>query len=336
MSEKIRWGVMSTARINDSLIGPIRQAGRSELVAVASRNLEKAKAYAQEKDIPKAHGSYEALLADAEIDVVYIPLPNTLHWEWTVKAAEAGKHVLCEKPIVTTLEELDKVEAAAKANQVTIFEAFMYLHHPQTLKVKEMIQAGKLGDLQLIVSWFSYYLPAADTNNIRLYPDLAGGSLWDVGVYPNSLAIVMAQAGSPVEVWANQIKGETGVDVSMVGQMKFANGVTAQISSGIRCPFRQDAHIVGEHGIIQTREPWKPCLDGEDSHIELFTGDDEPTETITIPAAGNNPYLWEVKAMEACILDGAKPVVPLSLSREFLRSILALFESANSGQPVRL
>ena len=336
MSEKIRWGIMSTARINDALLDPIRQAKRSELAAVASRDLEKAKAYAQEKDIPKAYGSYEALLADPEIDVVYVSLPNTLHPEWTVKAAEAGKHVLCEKPIVNTLKELDKVEAAAKANNVTIFEAFMYLHHPQTLKVKEMIQAGKLGDLQLIVSWFSYYLPPEDSDNIRLNPNLAGGCLWDVGVYPNSLAIVMAQAGPPVEVWANQIKGETGVDVSMVGQMKFANGVTAQISSGFRCPFRQGAHIVGERGIIQIYEPWKPCTNGRDSLIDFFTGDDDPTETITIPATGNNPYLWEVKAMEACVLDGAKPVVPLSLSREFLRSVLALFESANTGQPVRL
>jgi xylose dehydrogenase (NAD/NADP) len=336
MSEKIRWGIMSTARINDSLLEPIRQAGRSELAAVASRNLEQAKAYAQEKDIPKAHGSYEALLADPEIDVVYISLPNTFHWEWTVKAAEAGKHVLCEKPVVTTLAEFEKVEAAAKANHVTVFEAFMYLHHPQTFKVKEMIQAGKLGDLQLIVSWFSYYLPPEDAGNIRLNPNLAGGCLWDVGVYPNSLAIVMAQAGPPVEVWASQIKGETGVDVSMVGQMKFANGVTAQISSGFRSPFRQGAHIVGEQGIIQIREPWKPCLNGKDSHIDFFTGDDDPAETITIPATGNNPYLWEVKAMEACVLDGAKPVVPLSLSREFLRSILALYESAESGQPVRL
>lgn len=333
MPDKIRWGIISTAKINDALIEPIRQAARSELVAVASRSQENAEAYAQKKGIPRAYGSYEALLADPEIDAVYNPLPNTLHCEWTVKAAEAGKHVLCEKPITPTLAELDQVEAAAKANNVTIFEAFMYLHHPQTLKVKEMIQAGQLGDLQLINSWFAYYLPPENKDNIRLHPDLAGGSLWDVGVYPNSLAIVMTQAGAPVEVWASQIKGETGVDVSMVGQMKFANGVVAQISSGFRCPFRQGAHIVSSEGLVKISEPWKPHSSGQGSQI-FFSTKDDVEETMTIPHS--DPYQHEVEAMEACILDGAEPVVPLSLSRDFLRSVLALYESAESGQPVTL
>ncbi|MCB0154133.1 MAG: Gfo/Idh/MocA family oxidoreductase, partial [Anaerolineae bacterium] len=195
MSNKIRWGILSTARINRSLLGPIQAASRSELAAVASRDLSKAQAYATEKGIPQAYGSYEELLADPQIDVIYNPLPNSLHCEWTVKAAEAGKHVLCEKPLVTSLAELDLVEAAAKAHKVTIFEAFMYLHHPQTLRVKEIINNGQLGDLRLINSWFNFFLPPENSTNIRLNPTLAGGSLWDVGVYPNSLAIVMAHAG---------------------------------------------------------------------------------------------------------------------------------------------
>jgi predicted dehydrogenase len=333
MSEKIRWGILSTAGINDALLDPIRQAGRSELAAVASRDLARATAYAQEKDIPKAYGSYEELLADPAVDALYNPLPNTLHCEWTVKAAEAGKHTLCEKPICTTLEELDRVEAAATANNVTVFEAFMYLHHPQTLKIKEMIQAGKLGHLRLIISWFDFYLPVEDSGNIRLNPNLGGGSVWDVGVYPNSLAIAMAQAGAPVEVWAGQTQGETGVDVVTAGQMKFSNGVTAQISSGFRTPFRQGAHLVGSEGQIVIEHPWKPHETGEDAKI-LFTDKNGNEETPVIPHV--NPYLCEVEAMEACILDGAEPVVPLSLSREFLRSILALNESAASGQPVKL
>ncbi|MBN1993096.1 MAG: Gfo/Idh/MocA family oxidoreductase [Anaerolineae bacterium] len=334
MSKKIRWGILSTARINDALLDPIRQAKRSELAAVASRNLDKAKAYAQEKDIPKAYGSYEALLADPEIEVVYISLPNTFHQEWTVKAAEAGKHVLCEKPIVTSPEALDKVEAAAQANNVTVFEAFMYLHHPQTLKVKEMIEAGNLGRLSLIISWFNFYLPATDTNNIRLNPNMAGGSLWDVGVYPNSLAIVMAQAGAPVAVWANQIKGETGIDVVLAAQMKFTNGITAQISSGFRTPFREGAHIIGSDGQIWLKEPWKPGNGGKQDSQIVFSSRNDVVETVVIPAT--NPYLCEVEAMEACVLDGAQPVVPLSLSRDFLRSVLAMYESAKTGQPVHL
>jgi predicted dehydrogenase len=209
----------------------------------------------------------------------------------------------------------------------------MYLHHPQTLQVKEMIQAGKLGDLQLINSWFAYYLPPEQTGNIRLHPDLAGGSLWDVGVYPNSLAIVMAGVGAPVEVWASQTKGETGVDVAFMGQMKFANGVIAQISCGFRSPFREGAHIVGDKGIIQIIEPWKPGLAGKESHLVFFNREDA-RENLVIPAA--NPYLAEVEAMEACVLDGATPVVPLSLSRHFLRSVLALYESAETGRVVAL
>jgi xylose dehydrogenase (NAD/NADP) len=333
MPDKIRWGLLSTAHINEALIEPIRQAGRSELVAVASRDLARAQAYAQEKGIAKAYGSYEELLAAPNIDVIYNALPNTLHAEWTVKAAQAGKHVLCEKPITPTLAELDEVEAAAKANKVTVFEAFMYLHHPQTLQVKEMIESGKLGDLQLINSWFAYYLPPEDSHNIRLNPDLAGGGLWDVGVYPNSMAIVMAGAGAPVEVWAEQIKGETGVDVSLIGQMKFANGVTAQISCGFRSPFREGTHIVGSQGIIQIVEPWKPGLTGKNSNL-IFISRDDTRETLIVPA--KSPYLAEVEAMEACILDGATPVVPLSLSRDFLRSVLALYESAATGRVVRL
>jgi predicted dehydrogenase len=334
MSKKIRWGIMSTAKINDALLDPIRQGGRSELSAVASRDLENAKAYAQTKDIPKAYGSYEDLLADPEVDVVYISVPNTFHWQWTVKAAEAGKHVLCEKPIVTTLAELDKVEAAARSNQVTVFEAFMYLHHPQTLRAKEMIQSGQLGDLRLMISWFNFYLPPEETQNIRLNPNLAGGSLWDVGVYPNSMVITMAQAGAPVEVWASQIKGETGVDVITAAQLKFSNGLTAQISSGFRTPFREGVHIVGSEGQLWIGDPWKPGDVGARDTEIIFTTKDGIEETIVIPAA--NPYLGEVEAMEACILGGAEPVVPLGHSRDFLRSILAIYESAESGQLVRL
>jgi predicted dehydrogenase len=333
MSDTVKWGLLSTAKINNALIDPIRQSKRSELAAVASRDLDKAKTYAQEKGIPKAHGSYEALLADPDIDVIYNPLPNSLHCEWTVKAAEAGKHVLCEKPLVTTLAELDRVEAAAAKNNVTIFEAFMYLHHPQTLKVKEMIRAGELGKVQLINSWFNFYLPPANAKNIRLNPKLAGGSLWDVGVYPTSMSIVMVNAGPPQEVWAQQLTGETGVEVGIRAQLKFGNGTIAQISSGFRTAFRQATFIVGDKATVEIIEPWKPGFTGQDSRVIVSTIDDKE-KTIVFPAI--SPYLCEVQAMEACVLDGAAPVVPLSLSRDFLRTILAIYESAQTGRIVTL
>jgi len=333
MTDKIRWGILSTARITDALIDPIKQAKRSELAAVASRNLDKARAFAQKNSIPQAYGSYEELLADATIDVVYIPLPNNLHCDWTVKAAEAGKHVLCEKPLVTTMAEMDRIEAAASVNNVTIFEAFMYLNHPQTQKVKEMIAEGKLGNIQLINSWFSFYLPAEDTWDFRLNPAMGGGSMWDTGVYPNSLSIALA--GLPEEVWARQIIGKTGVDIAFDAQMKFSNGVVAQLSTGFRTPIRDGAHIVGDKGAIYLSDPWRwrRGTPHQDSQI-VFTAIDSEEKEVTIITA--NPFLCEVEAMEACLLDGATPNVPLRLSRDFLRCALALFESARTGQVVKL
>ena len=335
MATKIRWGLLSTANINQALIGPLRQSARSELVAVASRSAEKARAYANEWGIPKAHASYEALLADPEIDVIYNPLPNKLHCEWTVKAADAGKHVLAEKPLVTTLAEFDQVAAAAERNRVTVFEAFMYLHHPQTHKVLDLVRQGKLGTVQQINSWFHFYLPPERSENIRLSAELEGGSLWDVGVYPTSAVVSIAAAAGagalPEAVWASQIIGESGVDVAMRSQLRFAGGLVAQISSGFRTPFREAIYIVGDRGSLQVVEPWKPGLKGNESVCNFVSHQGE-SERIVTPAI--DPYLCEVQAMEACLLDGAPPVLPLSTSRNFLRTVLASYASARSGQIV--
>ncbi len=333
MPNKIRWGLLSTANINDALIDPIRQAERSELVAVASRDAAKARAYADDKGIPKAHGSYEALLADPDVDVVYISLPNALHCEWTVKAAQAGKHVLIEKPAAVTLDELDRMIDATSTAGVTVFEAFMYLHHPQTRTAVDMVRSGRLGRIQTVSSWFHFYLPPADSSNIRLSAGLTGGSLWDVGVYPNSLAITLIDDGAPAEVWAQQIIGETGVDVAMRAQLRFKGGAVAQVSSSFRTPFREGAHIVGDEGMLEITEPWKPGVNGVDT-VMTFTGIDGKQERIVTPAV--SPYLCEVEAMEACILDGAEPVVPLSRSRQFLQSALAQYRSAATGDVVAI
>jgi predicted dehydrogenase len=337
MSKKVRWGLLSTANINKALIGPLQQSERSELIAVASRDAVKAQEYAENHNILKAHGSYEALLADPDIDAIYNPLPNLLHREWTVKAAAAGKHVLCEKPLVTTLEDFDKVMAAADEHKVVIFEAFMYLHHPQTRQALALVREGRLGQVQQINSWFHFYLPPERASNIRLNASLHGGSLWDVGVYPNSLALAVAHAAgagdAPVEVYANQIVGESGVDVAMRAQLTFADGLIAQISSGFRTPFREGAQIIGDQAMLYINEPWKPGLQGEASHCVLTTNSGNST-TISTPAI--DPYLCEVHAMEACLLDGAEPLLSLQQSRNFLRSVLAIYESAQSGKPVQL
>jgi predicted dehydrogenase len=333
MNPTVRWGLLSTAKINAALIGPLQQAARSQLAAVASRDHGKAAAYAVEHHIPKAYGSYEELLADPEIDAVYISLPNSMHAEWTVKAAHAGKHVLCEKPLVVSLAELDQVEAAAAAKGVVVFEAFMYLHHPQTRQALELVRSGALGKLQTINSWFNFHLPPANADNVRLQSGLTGGAMWDVGVYPNSVSIVMAGCGAPRAVWAQQEVGESGVDVAMRAQLHFANGAVAQISTGFRTPFREGVYLVGDEGILNIVEPWKPGVKGTDSTM-ILTALDGKVETIITPAV--DPYACEVAAMEACVLDGAPPVVPLSLSRDFARSALAIYESARTGKVVEL
>lgn len=333
MSQVLRWALLSTANINKALLEPLRHSPRSELVAVASRDGGRAAAYATQHAIPKAYPSYEALLDDPEIDAVYLSLPNGLHAEWAIKAMHAGKHVLCEKPLVVNLAEFEQVAAAAHSSGRTLFEAFMYLHHPQTRQAIELVRQGRVGKLQLINSWFNFHLPPARASNVRLRAELTGGSAWDVGVYPNSLAISVLGEGAPVEVWAQQTVGESGVDVSMIAQLRFASGAVAQISSGFRTPFREAVYLVGSQGILHMPEPWKPGLTGSDSVMTLTDLENRQEQIIT-PAV--NPYLCEVQAMEACVLDGAAPVVTLADSRHFLRTMLAIYESAQTGKVVHL
>ncbi len=331
MADKLRWGLLSTAGINRAVIAPIRAAARSELAAVASRDRARARAYAAEWNIPRAYGSYEEMLADPQIDVVYVSLPNSLHAEWTVRALESGKNVLCEKPMTVTPAELDRVEHAAAQSGRTVFEAFMYLHHPQTLRLRELVAAGGIGALQLVSSNFSFYLPAEKATNIRLRPDVSGGSLWDVGVYPVSLSVFLNGSRAPEAVWAQTTTGESGVDVSVRGQMRLRAGASAQIFVGFRAPSMHSAFVVGDEGRVTIGEPWKPAIDGAPSRLTI-TPLSGPEQHIDF--ADRNPYLCEIEAMEACVLDGARPIVPLSLSREILRTVLAFYRSAQNGQVV--
>jgi predicted dehydrogenase len=185
MAEKtLNWGFLSTAKINQRVMPAFRESKRNRLFAVASRNQETADTYARQWKIPKAFGSYEAMLAAPEIDVIYNPLPNHLHAEWNIKAMQAGKHVLCEKPFALTVEEVDLVEKAAKDTGKIIAEAFMYRHHPQTLKVKQMVDEGILGKIKLIRGSFTYQFTRHE--NYRADPAMGGGALWDIGCYPLS------------------------------------------------------------------------------------------------------------------------------------------------------
>jgi predicted dehydrogenase len=322
----LRWGLLSTARINRALIAPLRLSPRNRLTAVASREAAKAQAYAQEWDIPRALGSYEALLADPEIDVIYNPLPNHLHAEWTIKAAQAGKHVLCEKPLALALAEVDAMEAAARQAGVVVMEAFMYRHHPQTLKVKELVQTGAIGQLHLIRGSFSYVLTWGD--DVRLKAEMGGGSVWDVGCYPVSYARYIAGA-EPVEVFGQQVLGRGGVDETFVGQLRFPGEVYAQFDSGFRSQFRTHIEIVGSAGALTVPAPFKPDV----NETILLRRDDE-TQTIAVP--GEELYLGQVENMADAILNGRPPRVTLADSRGDTAALLALLQSAREGRPIRL
>jgi predicted dehydrogenase len=322
---KLRWGLLSTARINRALIPPIRASARGELAAVASRDLAKAEAYANEWNIPKAYGSYEALLA-ANVDVIYISLPNGLHAEWAVKCVEAGKHVLVEKPFALTVADVDKMADAARRTGKVMAEAFMYRHHPQTLKAKELVESGAIGEALLVRASFTFNLTRAV--DVRLDPTLGGGSLWDVGCYPISLVQYIFD-GPPVEVVGWQKPDSTGVDGSFVGQLRYSGDKFAQFDCGLRVPFRAHAEIVGREGAMTLTQPFKP-----DATSKLILRRNDADEVV--PVAERQLYEGEVEDMHDAILNDKPPRVSLAESRGHIAAIVALYESAQTGKPVRL
>jgi xylose dehydrogenase (NAD/NADP) len=327
MTDKIlNWGLLSTARINRSLIPALRISKRSNLLAVASRSQESAEAFAKNWKIPHTYGSYEALLADPEIDVIYNPLPNHLHAEWTVKAVEAGKHVLCEKPMALNVDEVDAIAAAAGKHGRIVAEAFMYRHHPQTLKVQELVQNGSLGTPKLLRGSFSFVLDRE--GDIRLDPAMGGGSIWDVGCYP--ISFMRATLGTePLEVFGQQVTGPTGIDDTFVGQLHFAEDVYGQFDSSFVIPFHAYMEIIGSEATLIVPEPFKPGLNGK-----IFLVRDGKTETIKVK--GQELYLGEVEDLTDAILLGKKSRISLEDSRANVATITALLESARTGAIVKL
>ncbi len=322
----LNWGLLSTARINNALIPPLRASKRNTLAAVASRSQASAEAYAKEKKIPRAHGSYEALLADPDIDVIYNSLPNHLHAEWTVKAVEAGKHVLCEKPLALTVEEVDAVKAAARTHGRVVAEAFMYRHHPQTLKVQDIVKGGSLGTVKLIRGSFSYVL--SREGDVRLNPDWGGGSIWDIGCYPISYArSVLGQ--EPLEVFGHQVIGPTGIDDTFVGQMRFADDILMQFDSSFVIPSHVFMEVVGSEGTISIPSPFKPY-----ENEKIYVTRDGKTESIKIK--GQELYIGEVEDMADVILLGKEPRISLDDTRANVHVIKSLLESARTGKAVKI
>jgi D-xylose 1-dehydrogenase (NADP+, D-xylono-1,5-lactone-forming) len=327
MTDRIlQWGFLSTARINKALFFPLQISKRNKLLAVASRSQEKAEQYAKEKKIQRSYGSYAALLADPEIDVIYNPLPNHLHAEWTIKAVEAGKHVLCEKPLALSLDEVDAMAAAAEKYGKVVAEAFMYRTHPQTLKVKEIVDSGGLGKIRLVHGSFSFVMTNQD--DIRWRPEWGGGGLWDIGCYPLSYTRSVLGA-EPEEVFGRQVTGPTGVDEVFAAQLRFPNDVLAQFDCSIKIPNHVFMEIVGEEGTLSIPHPFNPG--GRET---LYLSRDGQTKTI--PIKGPETYLPEVEDMADAILLGKPSHISLADSRANVAAILALFQSAKTGRAVTM
>lgn len=322
----LNWGLLSTARITKVLMPPLRASKRNRLLAVGSRSQQTADAFAKEKKIPRAYGSYEALLADPDIEVIYNPLPNHLHAEWTIKAVEAGKHVLCEKPLALSVEEVDAIESAARKHGRLVMEAFMYRHHPQTLKVQELVRSGSLGTVKLVHGSFSFML--SREGDVRLNPEWGGGSLWDVGCYPISYArSVLGE--NPLEVFGWQVTGPTGIDATFVGQMRFADDILMQFDSSFIIPVHAFMEIVGSEATLNIPNPFKP-----NENETIYLTRDGKTQAIKIK--GQELYMGEVENMADAILLGKEPRISLADSRANVMTIISLLDSARTGKPVKV
>jgi len=327
MSEPIlNWGFLSTARINKVMFELLRTSKRNSLLAVASREKNRAKEYASKKNIERAYGSYTDLLEDKDIDVVYNTLPNHLHAEWTLKAIEAGKHVLCEKPLALSLEDVDAISAAAQKHNRVVTEAFMYRTHVQTHLVKEIVKSGKLGKIMMIRSNFTFVMTNPD--DYRWKREMGGGSLWDIGCYPLSFARTIL-AAEPVEVFGWQVTGPTGIDDSFIAQIRFPDNVFALFDCSIRIPFRVFMEIVGDEASLRVLRPFNP---GAQETLEFIHNGE--VENITVN--GTPPYLSEVEDMADSILINKPPVISLSDSKANVAAILALFESVKTRKPITL
>jgi D-xylose 1-dehydrogenase (NADP+, D-xylono-1,5-lactone-forming) len=318
----VKWGIVSTADINRKVIPGAHASGKVDLVAVASRNQDRADDYAREWDIPRGYGSYEALLADPEIEAVYISLPNTLHAEWSIKALDAGKHVLCEKPFSRHPEEVEASFDAAERNGRLLSEAFMYRHNPQTARLTELVRDGAIGELRLIRSAFSYGL--YDHDNIRLRTDVEGGALMDVGCYNVSGSRLLG--GEPERVWGEAWYGPSGTDWVFAGMLRFPGDVVATFDCGTALANRDELEAIGSEGSLFLDDPWH-CV-----HPVIELRRDDGNERIELEPVDS--YRLELENLSDAIRGEAELLLGREDALGQARALEALHRSATTGAPV--
>jgi xylose dehydrogenase (NAD/NADP) len=329
MADKIRWGVLGTARHAGNTLLPAFYAAKSgDVVAVASRDSARARQFANAHGIPASYGDYEALLADETIDAVYIPLPNHLHKEWAIRAAEAGKHCLCEKPLGLNAAEAEQMIQAFKAAGLTLAEAFQWRHHPQAQRVRQMLRDGAIGELRMINAGFTFMLNRP--GDIRARPETGGGALYDVGCYPVSLARYMT-GQEPLTATAQAHWSKSGVDDRLAATLEFPGGVLATIYCGLTLPLRRYYEVMGSEGTLAVNYAYNPLGDrrGEVLH---YQDDWKLHNTIRLDAV--NSYELLVEDFNRALLDQRPPLFPGNDALGNMRAIDAIYQAARQGGTV--
>jgi D-xylose 1-dehydrogenase (NADP+, D-xylono-1,5-lactone-forming) len=321
---KLRWGVLGVANINNRLLPAFRKSDYADLRAVASRSPEKAEAAAKAAKIPVAHASYEALLDDPDIGAVYIPLPNTLHAEWTRRAAERGKHILCEKPLTPTAAEARELVAFCASRNVLLMDGFMWPHHPRTARVRKFLDDGGIGKVERVTAAFTYPLQPLEPSNIRLRSDLAGGSLLDVGCYP-VYGIRWAFGAEPVRAWASA-RYLHGVDVEMSGLVWLADGRVGAFDCGFTMAMRGWLEIAGTEGVVHIPDLWQP----EPRAIYTVRRPNKPDEEVAVESEDQIVHM--IDDFSRAVLHG-DPLTPApDEAVRTLRVLDALARSAREGR----
>ena len=315
----VAWGLMSTAPINDRILDAAKESDLAEVVAVGSRDAERAKGYARERGIPRAHGSYDELLADPEVEAVYISLPNGLHVEWTLRALEAGKHVLVEKPLSRRAEEVERVFDVADSADLVVSEGFMWRHHPQTVKLVQLLEEGTIGALRLVRVGFSFPLEIdRGPDDARFSAELDGGALMDLGCY--CISAIRLVAGEPASLAGKQVVGPTGVDVIFTGAFTHAGEVLSHFDCSFVVPRRAELEVLGEEGSLFVTTPFVITSPG----IELR----RDGEVKQVVVEQEDSYRLELENVGAAIRGEARLLLGRDDAVAQARTIEALYESA--------
>jgi predicted dehydrogenase len=324
VSGAVRWGILSTADINGKVLAGLEGSPAVRVVAVGSRDIGRAEEFASKYDIPRAHGSYEELLADDEVEAVYIPLPNGMHVEWTLAALAAGKHVLCEKPLSLRADDVERCFDAADEAGLVLSEGFMWRHTPQAAQLGSLVREGLIGELRLVRAAFSF--PLDRFPDVRWDADLDGGALADVGCYCVSGSRFLAGA-EPERVTGESVAADSGVDSRFAAVMRFPGDVLATFDCGFDLPPRDELEAIGSDGSLFVDDPWHSIQTG----IELRRADGS-VEQMEVESV--SPYRLELENVSAAIRGEAE----LRLGRDDAlgqaRTIEALYLSAAEGRPV--